>query len=356
VLGLSVVAALNACSDRGGRGGDGAPDPAGVDARIPAGVDARIDDHRSFAPSIVVAALEVWPIVTDAPLDLGEFTTLQEAQAAGLATIREREDGADVRTLELENRGDLPLLLCAGTLLRGGQQDRQIGQDLVVAAHSKVDVDAFCVEPDRWSEGTGPATSFEAQPCVAVEAVRASAQYGRDQAAVWEGVGRANAVACGENLPPTGTLLATFDPDDEITQQRREERARAVLFRFDQLRRDGAAVVGFAYAIGGAPVSVRTFAHPRLLESQLPAFVTTMCIEADLAAANGDADFAARRADLAAVVALVHESDSAGEEIVKTTGSSELRVRRGDRSGSSKCLLPALGFSLATITEDWTRR
>jgi hypothetical protein len=42
-------------------------------------------------------------------------------------------------------------------------------------------------------------------------------------------------------------------------------------------------VVGFAYAIDGKPVSVRTFAHPRLLKQHFEGFVKAFCLEADLA-------------------------------------------------------------------------
>ena len=60
-------------------------------------------------------------------------------------------DSATVNQLVIASTADLPILVTAGTILKGGKQDRQLGQDLLVAAGATVPVDAFCVERGRWN-------------------------------------------------------------------------------------------------------------------------------------------------------------------------------------------------------------
>src|SRR5262249_18323600 len=130
----------------------------------PAATPLALDAHRTLTAPVVAGNLTVWPVVTDAPADMGEFVTLEEAQARGVATVREVgaeggasdpsapaasaagardgdeeddfadvESGDDVNALVVENKGDAPILVCAGTLLQGGNQDRQVGDDVVIA-------------------------------------------------------------------------------------------------------------------------------------------------------------------------------------------------------------------------------
>ena len=122
----------------------------------------RLDDRHVLAAAVTVGNLTVWPVRTDRPLDLGEFLTLDEAISKGVAEVREvgapaepaqvrataqqeavqvLEEAAVVNTLVVENKGDLPILVCAGTVVKGGNQDRQIGQDVVLKAKSTTPVE-----------------------------------------------------------------------------------------------------------------------------------------------------------------------------------------------------------------------
>src|SRR5512147_764239 len=60
--------------------------------------------------------------------------------------------GGEVNRLVLVNNSNRPLLLLAGEIVTGGKQDRVIGKDRIVPAHSDpVDLSVFCVEPGRWT-------------------------------------------------------------------------------------------------------------------------------------------------------------------------------------------------------------
>ncbi|MCY3020342.1 MAG: hypothetical protein NTW87_15090, partial [Planctomycetota bacterium] len=151
----------------------------------------KLTDALSLGQAIQADNVTAWPLFSNQPVEkLTEYVTLAEAQDKKQAEVREvgarqpqqggnapaaqqeaanqaqpsaenRQQaqggqqmsggGATVNTLVIENKGALPILVLAGTLLKGGQQDRQIAQDFIVAPSQTVPVDAFCVEHGRWT-------------------------------------------------------------------------------------------------------------------------------------------------------------------------------------------------------------
>ena len=76
-----------------------------------------------------------------------EFLVLGECLADGRAQLYET---GHVGQLEIENLADLDLFLQAGDMVKGGRQDRTLGADFIVPAHSgRMRVPAFCVEQGR---------------------------------------------------------------------------------------------------------------------------------------------------------------------------------------------------------------
>ena len=142
---------------------------------------AKLDDNHEVAEPLNFKNLTVWALLAKKIAELGDFLSLKEAQARGVAVVREMgaadhslnqnqveaqasEEGrsnapqtrasgqpATVNALVIENEGDLPILVCAGTVVKGGNQDRQIGQDFVIAPKTSVPVEAFCIEAHRWT-------------------------------------------------------------------------------------------------------------------------------------------------------------------------------------------------------------
>lgn len=99
--------------------------------------------------------------------ELGE-TELDEEPASALALAKDADvpdqtpalqndvdnvsaAGNDVNSLIVVNHSDKPLYLMPGEVIIGGSQDRTIGNELVVAAHSPpTKVPVYCVEHGRW--------------------------------------------------------------------------------------------------------------------------------------------------------------------------------------------------------------
>ena len=216
------------------------------------------DDH-AIGAGTALGNLVVYPVTSHSQVDVGPLALLDDAIAAKTAFVREKSGGGSVNSLEIENKGKVPVFVLAGTIVKGGNQDRQIGQDFIIEPGQNTAVDAFCVEHGRWTGArNGQATngSFGTSEVLASSKVRAAGQYKKDQSEVWSQVSSAN--AANHQAPASSTFLATVD-DATLTRQRTElaakiEAALQTVSPQDQL-------VGVAYAIDGDVKGVRWFAH-----------------------------------------------------------------------------------------------
>jgi hypothetical protein len=360
---------------------------------------ARLDDGRYFGEPCHRENLTVWPILSENPLDPGDFLNLREAQDRGLAVVREVGSGAGAATsnqteaagpegqpaagsdsrspsvnqLVIENKGELPLLVCGGTVVKGGNQDRQIARDFVIAPRTEVPVDVFCVEKGRWQgvrNGSPTLALLETEDVVAASSVSFSAGYDSDQEEVWKSVEGFNLRA--GKAPPTGTLLASFEEVEPAVAAQREDARSAIREHFQALGRAGKPPVGFAYALDGKPVMVRAFASPKLFEGQFEAFLKSMCLEDEVAsgpelalrsAPPGRTRGSCAPASLMDVLELVRSINQAPEEIATTSAANRRGLRRCERGGNLNCYLerpprgggvPAGELVLVPLSQEWT--
>lgn len=76
--------------------------------------------------------------------------TLAEAMERRVIDVIET---GSVHWLTVRNRGDLPVFIQRGDIVKGGRQDRVLTVSMLVPAHSKpVPIGSLCVERDRWSK------------------------------------------------------------------------------------------------------------------------------------------------------------------------------------------------------------
>jgi len=259
-------------------------------------------DHAVGAGT-VIDNLTVFPIYAKTPEDLGDFTTLEAAVERKTAIVRELGeaaapvangrhghrgggggDGAQVNTLVIENKGKTAILVLAGTVVKGGKQDRQIGEDFIIPPGKTVNVDAFCVEHGRWDasrEGKATGGTFVAQKSLALGSVRAAGQHDKNQGEVWNQVAQANAAT--KNEAPSGTLLATMD-DKQIADQRARMATQLTSSMASAPQQD--KLVGIAYAVDGRVKGVRWFAGPKLFKLHQDTLLQTAAMEAIAANAS----------------------------------------------------------------------
>ena len=308
----------------------------------------------SFHPPLVLGNLTFWPVLSSSVLDVGAFPTLAEAHRAGWAQIREL-GSASVSELRVDNQGDTPILACAGTLVKGGKQDRQIGKDVVILPGESQRVPAFCVERGRWTrerEGQDTGGRFECLPYLGSKRVRGSASYGDDQSLVWEQVGKVNHKA-GER-PSTGTFLATVEGGDP--GRSRDAIEAALRARLEELSGEH-EVVGFAYAIRGEPLTARTFCSEQVFAAQVGPFLKTIALESQLAAGRGKEAYTGE-ARLDGVLSMIRAIDEGAWTVQSETGGVRRRVKQTRRGGHARTevriRLEDGSRGWAVLTEDWT--
>jgi hypothetical protein len=289
--------------------------------------------------------LQIFPVYSQIQQSMGEFTTLPLALRAGTALVRERESGAQVGTVEIQNKGKVPIVVLAGTIIKGGKQDRQIGQDFIIGAYQRVPVDAFCVEPHRWEAvrgGVATGGQFSASGILASRDVRVAGEFNGNQGAVWSEVAKVNAAA-GKQAA-SGTLMATVD-DQELGRRRKELARQAKSLLLNRPDRD--EIVGLAYAIDGKVQGVRWFAHRDLLAQFGDALLETAALEALTAETKAQAPGAAARGTMAPLAPVrVAEFVAARKQIVRserraTEGANENEYSFSDGGFSSKTRLKA---------------
>ena len=202
--------------------------------------------------------------------------TLEEALVK--RTVEVRETG-NVNQLEIENRGNEPVFIQAGDIVKGGQQDRTLMVSLLLPAKSgRIPIASFCVEQGRWSargkedvktfaSSSGHVPSREMKmamqaPAKAVEAVantggqRTAPRAGDDtsyrQSAVWDGVrklqSKLTAKIGGSVAAPesASSLQLALENKKLVTEQKSYVEA---------LKTAGEAsddVIGYVFAINGA--------------------------------------------------------------------------------------------------------
>jgi hypothetical protein len=245
--------------------------------------------------------------------------------------------GPSVNELVIENKGQKPILVLAGTLLKGGNQDRQVGQDFIVPAGQTVPVAAFCVEHGRWTaQREGQATNgvFEAKKALATKSVRSSAQYEGNQQKVWDKVAVENAKA--GKAPSTGTFMATLEEDDAAAKARREKLQATIGSAFFALARQEIAPVGLAYAVDGKVREVRVFSHPAIFQKLQDTLITTVAVEGDLAHREAGGRAPAAPAAAQQVVDLVRHSGEANEEEQRTKAGNVVKMRKAKSAWAAK--------------------
>jgi hypothetical protein len=129
-----------------------------------------------------------------------KYLTLQEALEQKKVIVHETRA---VNELAIENLSTSEeLLVQAGDIVKGGQQDRVLALDLVVPPKSgRIPINAFCVEAGRWHRrGTEKASAFdESKNQVPTNSLKLAVRQQNSQAAVWENVAKTQG-ALGKNM------------------------------------------------------------------------------------------------------------------------------------------------------------
>jgi hypothetical protein len=291
---------------------------------------ARAKGHPEMAWGVLTPVsyknLTIFPLrggdsPTDAYITLDEGTrngTVVIAEQGARASNRRRRgaanrqaqqavsynEGASVNELALVNKSGRKLLLLAGEVVVGGQQDRIVQEDRIIPPVSvPVALSVFCVEHGRWTPretsyggGAGgggrmvggvsaerapvesPApddgltgAKFKSLGAVAHPRLRAAAQDQKEQAAVWSEVsannqklGTSNSTDTYQEVYSNKQVAATMDDYMRALQH--------------EVLRPG--VVGVVVARNGKPVWADIFASSRLFAAYWPKLLKSYVVDA----------------------------------------------------------------------------
>ncbi len=233
--------------------------------------------------------LRLYPIVlTDEALaaskdlSLGLLTLAEAMQTPGFRITEMQEFGrsAEVwyRGLTVQNKTEHPVLLMAGDVVQGGNQDRVIAQDYIIAANSLQNIEVFCVEAGRSHyynpdapEREKRVAAFYGYHSVCSPSVR-SKVFQKEQSAVWEQVAQVTRA----NQAETATSAYTAIGNQDATKAQREGCVRALKGQFQTLP----GAVGYVAVNNGRVVSVEIFRLPELFNRRLAALLEGLAAEA----------------------------------------------------------------------------
>jgi hypothetical protein len=257
-----------------------------------------------------------------------------------------------VNTLAIENKGKLPILVLAGTVVKGGNQDRQIGQDFVIPPGTTAPVDAYCVEHGRWQaqrEGQATDGKFQTVSMLAQAKIRAAGQYQGDQSKVWDQVAKTNEAT--HTQADSGTLMASLG-DKELSARREALAAKAANHLSGLPAKED--VVGLAYAVDGKVLGVRWFLSHELFQQNLATLLNTAAMEAITARAEAAAQKKAAPPPAVApkaVADFVTDAQKAAPAKKATKAANVNAYRESANAYAAEALVEDKGVSVPVTTD-----
>jgi hypothetical protein len=219
-------------------------------------------------------ALALVPLYADGGGRTVQYRTLAAAIALGEVIVTEAAQAA-VPTLQVINKGELPVLILDGEEVVGGRQNRVVNTTLLVPARSTFDLPVSCVEHGRWHEMQpmfdAGETAYPRLRSQKLEQVAASyAARGApvaDQAAVWDEV--------ADRHRRVGSRSATGAMRDAYA-----ERQDDLTHAEEQLRCPDDDPVGVLALVSGRAACADIFDQAETLRGYWPRLVRSYALEA----------------------------------------------------------------------------
>lgn len=244
------------------------------------GKKAAPDDYRISGP-YTHNNLAVFLIHGKDKLAGKTFLTLQEALKQRKVIVYETKN---VNELAIQNLSRYEeVYVQSGDIVKGGQQDRMLGVDLVVPPRSgKISIAAFCVEQGRWQKrGNEVSTQFSSSTeRVATRELKLAANKTKSQGEVWSKVAEAQG-KLSANLG--GRVNATAsDSSFQLTLENKQvrETADAYVRALAHIADKQTDVIGYAFAINGKLNSADVYAANGLFKKLWPSLLKASAIEA----------------------------------------------------------------------------
>jgi hypothetical protein len=227
--------------------------------------------------------------------DLGKYMSLQKALEQKKVAITEtvnnsngvQTGSATVNTLFIENTSSDTIFLMAGEIVKGGQQDRVLAQDMILSPKSgKKDISVFCVEHGRWSytdESEQAGKKFYGYSKVTSNNIRKTAIVDKSQQGVWDKV--ANVTAKNEASTETGTYTALD------TSKKYNNELNGYTDYFKSAMKSEHNVIGVVACSGDKVIGCDMFATPVMFNEHLEGLLNAYSTEAMTNGSQAKADY-----------------------------------------------------------------
>ena len=255
--------------------------------------------------------------------------TLQEALEQKKVIVYETQD---VNELSIENVSGEDVYVQSGDIVKGGQQDRMLGVDLIVPPKSgKIPIAAFCVEHGRWSQrGEERAAYFDSSAdSAATKDIKLAAKRANSQSGVWKNVEVAQeklsdnlSVTVNSAKSPSSLQLA-------VENSAVQENASGYIKALDKVVEGKADVIGYAFAINGKVNSADVYASNGLFLKLWPKLLKANAVEA-IAELQKDVKFEPATVDQ--VKSFIAEAEAGKSAEKEVTGRIKLFTREDEKN------------------------
>jgi len=263
------------------------------------------------------------------------YLTLKAAMEQKKVVVHETKN---VNQLAIENLSDQDVFIQGGDIVKGGDQDRMLSNDFVLAPRSgKVPISAFCVEHGRWSQrGAEPAHQFASSVDMnGAKNVKIAAQANNSQTDVWNKVAQTQ-VALGRNAGTGGGgsgsgVHAPASPSSYQLSLESRPVVRAVdgyVKALNGVVAGKADVVGLAFAVNGEVNSADLYSSPELFAAMWPKLLKSTAVEAVRLLEKGKSF---PPCSVSAVQALLRDAEAGKESAVDINRRVKLVRREGDQ-------------------------
>lgn len=208
------------------------------------------------------------------------FITLQEAMVQKKVVVYETKS---VNQLSIENVSNDDIYVQAGDIVKGGQQDRMIGVDLIVPRRSgKMPIAAFCVEHGRWSgRGNEQTTVFSSSSDVAsTREIKLAAKRSSSQGAVWENVRVAQDKLSSNVGARVNSSVSESSLQLAVENQKVRETADSYTRALSNIINRSNDVIGYVFAINGKVNSADIYGSNLLFQKLWPKLLKANAVEA----------------------------------------------------------------------------
>jgi hypothetical protein len=209
------------------------------------------------------------------------FVPLQEALERKAAMVHET---SEVNELYIENVSQPEeVLVQAGDIVKGGDQDRVLAVDLIIPAHSgKIPIAAFCVEQGRWQQrGQEQATQFNSSnDMVATKDLKMAAKQEKSQSSVWKEVGETQIQLSRSVNADVRSNVSRSSLQLALENEQVQESTAAYVTNLSSIVEGKNDVIGYVFAINDKINSADLYHSNGLFRRFWPKLLKTTAIEA----------------------------------------------------------------------------